>query len=516
MQLLFLIVVLATLTAADVGPTEPAGNGYWRFAGVLGGMAIVTLTAMATARLTVARLRRWPEARHRWLVRFAWYRRLHIGLWSLVAAATVFGLGWGQVVRIDWGLGRAVLLDELLLLAPALLTMLLAWAAYYDVERLLGDDEAQDDVCSPDAPRGRWQAWSSGRLAFVALRFRHHVALWLLPLLIVVGVQDAARHLWPDWSGPEHAAGIVIAAVIVVMLLFPQVLRIVWRAYPLPSGPLRERLEAEARERGFRFRDFLVWPTNDSLAGAAVAGIVPRLRYVFFSDRLLENLSDEEVAAVLAHEMGHVRHGHMLLRLGLLLTPLLVWQIVVASWPSLAAWVGVPRDGGAYAEPSPMLVAIATLVVLGLYMATVFGYWSRRLEMQADLFACQGDGKRRTASVGNKQNMGREAARLPEEGATVLRADGESPRAASCSKNELASRRTEIFISALEKLAWLNGTDHHRATWQHGSIARRVQFVRGALNHAHEARRVHRQVRLLAACLVTLLALGGIGCVLGA
>ena len=60
-----------------------------------------------------------------------------------------------------------------------------------------------------------------------------------------------------------------------------------------------------------RYRDILLWKTEYNMGNAAVMGFVPRLRYILMSDLLLETMTDEQIEAVFAHELGHVVHRHM-------------------------------------------------------------------------------------------------------------------------------------------------------------------------------------------------------------
>ena len=47
------------------------------------------------------------------------------------------------------------------------------------------------------------------------------------------------------------------------------------------------------------------------MANAAVIGLLPGWRYVLLSDRLIETMTDAEIEAVFAHELGHIVHNHM-------------------------------------------------------------------------------------------------------------------------------------------------------------------------------------------------------------
>jgi Zn-dependent protease with chaperone function len=156
-------------------------------------------------------------------------------------------------------------------------------------------------------------------------------------------------------------------------LFLPFVLRVALRTKPLPDGPLRTRLEAYSRRVGFRFRDIRVWPTGGETSNAVVVGALPRFRYVFITDGLLNALDEDEIEAVFAHEAGHARRGHVLLFFGFTVVLSLV-QFV----PGADVVVG-----GALSWAPPV---VRTLLVMLLWLGVVFGWVSRRFEQEADVF----------------------------------------------------------------------------------------------------------------------------------
>src|SRR5947208_8027930 len=90
-------------------------------------------------------------------------------------------------------------------------------------------------------------------------------------------------------------------------------------------------MDARARPLRFRGSDLLLWDTHGGVANAMVAGPLPWVRYVFLSDRLLEGLTPDEVEAVFGHEVGHVRHGHLLYYMAFLFLSLtllaVLWEV---------------------------------------------------------------------------------------------------------------------------------------------------------------------------------------------
>ena len=449
MQIVLVLAVVAALVISESSPVGPVSDATARLVAAGLGIALVTLFAELSSGMVARRIRHEGRPTPKLRRTYCRLRQAHVALWLTVAGGIAYGLGWGQLVRFNWHLDRAFLLDDVLILLPVVLPLVLSWAAFYDADRLLlGGDASEMAPARAFPSRGQ----------YVALHVRHHLGMLLLPVLVLLAVQDAAQRWTPEWLEGDYALLVFVPPLVVLLGLFPVLLRHVWRTRPLEAGPLRTRLEAAAARHGFRIRDILVWQTNSMVVNAAVAGFLPRLRYVFLTDGLLEWLGDEEIEAVFGHELGHVRHRHVPLRVAAMLLPLSVWLVVSQACPSametLETWLGA-GDWGVQAR-----VALVALAGMGAYVLAVFGFYSRRLESQADLFACR------------------------------FR-DGEfSP---------------ETFVSALEKLADAQGNRRARS-WQHASVERRVEILRALARDEKGELDYHRRVRLLG-CMVVGLAI---------
>src|SRR5699024_9049444 len=103
-----------------------------------------------------------------------------------------------------------------------------------------------------------------------------------------------------------------LTALGVVYIMAPELLRRVLDTRSLPAGALRTRLQNLCNRTGMRARDILHWETNSLMGNAAVMGLFPRVRYILMTDLLLETMTDEQIEAVFAHEIGHVHYRHML------------------------------------------------------------------------------------------------------------------------------------------------------------------------------------------------------------
>jgi Zn-dependent protease with chaperone function len=453
------------------------------------------LHAFWVARRVSSRLDKEPSNRGRLLARYE-SGRMHqqIGLIISYILALV-GLGWGWCVSQLWR-GETGLLPgtELLILSPFVLAQLLSWTAYYDAERATHHSALR--LLSAEAHTGAWLELEQtragtptsfgSRAAYVFFQLRQKLALVFLPVFLLL-MQKELQRLFPEaWQSWQKAVNFIgIALVLIVFATMPWIVRLVLGLKPLADGPLRRRLEASARRLRFRCSNILVWNTRNGMANAMVIGILPWVRYVIFTDRLLEDFSAGEIEAVFGHEVGHIRHHHMLYYFSFLTSSVIVlgWLIndVIDSYKDLMPFALSTHS-------SDCVSAISLVTALLAYIFVVFGFLSRRCERQADVFGC------RAVSCTLSDCQGHEGDDDPAQ-----RGQGLCPTGIN------------TFIRALEKVAAVNGISRDRPgflqSWQHASIGRRIEFLQRMLLDPGEERRFQRRVFLFKSLL--LLVLGG-------
>lgn len=377
MQLAILAAVLAALAHSDSAALPPVGGLAWRLLLAATAVLVAPLTALIGSRRLVHDMADGAEG-ERLQERLSRLQALAVFVWLMAVAVTLFLVRWPQIVRGNWALAEWPLVDELAILAPVIIPLVLLWAVFYRLERAgqVGAFRQRGE----DAPKSRL-------LGYVWLHARHHLGLIVLPALAVVGVQElfAASGFELDSSAWWFGLPIMLTALI----LMPALVRRIWRTTPLPAGPLREELEGVCRARGCPVRDLLIWHTEGYVANAAVVGLSRWLRYVLLTDGLIARLPAAEVSAVLRHELGHLRRHHLPWRLALLGLPLAWWLAVEAAWPGTEqhveqslAFMGIP--------PVLMTSALVPLSMLA-YAVVVVGWYSRLLEHEADLEACTAD-----------------------------------------------------------------------------------------------------------------------------
>jgi STE24 endopeptidase len=213
-----------------------------------------------------------------------------------------------------------------------------------------------------------------------------------LGLAVVVGGPLAAAVLWLFGSAGPRAWlwcwAVVTAWTIAVQYVAPTwIMPLFNRFTSLPDGPLRTALLELGARLGFPLAG--VWVIDGSKrstkANAFFTGFGSRKRIALF-DTLLASLSQDEVVAVSAHEIGHYKRGHVQwgIAIAVLHTGVLLFLLsLVLRAPALFAVFGIDQPS-AHAG----LVVFAILMApIELPLAIAGNALSRRHEYAADRFA---------------------------------------------------------------------------------------------------------------------------------
>ncbi len=182
----------------------------------------------------------------------------------------------------------------------------------------------------------------------------------------------------------------VLIFLVAIAGLGPFLIRKVWRCRSLEPGPARFRIEMLCARAHLKYRDVLKWDLfGGSMITAGIMGIWGRFRYILVTPSLISLLREDEMDAVIAHEMGHVEKYHMhfylLFFAGYIaciyafLDPLVI-LVVSGPLPDLMEFAGISR------EAMMTLVLSGVLIVLFLlYFRYGFGFYMRNFERQADI-----------------------------------------------------------------------------------------------------------------------------------
>jgi len=174
----------------------------------------------------------------------------------------------------------------------------------------------------------------------------------------------------------------ILMAQLAPVVLFP----IFYKFEPLQDEELKSRLVRLGAQAGSRVRGVYKWHLSEKSkkANAALTGL-GNTRRIILADTLLENYSPDEIEAVLAHELGHHVHKHILKMIGMqaVITFAGFWM---ANWALHYATDRLKMFTmlSDYAN-LPLLVLVAT--VLSFLLMPAMNAYSRYCERQADRYA---------------------------------------------------------------------------------------------------------------------------------
>ena len=219
-------------------------------------------------------------------------------------------------------------------------------------------------------------------------------ALIGLPLAaLVLWIMRVSGGLWWLW-----AWGAWVTFNLVLLVLYPTVIAPLFNKFePLADEALKARVQSLMQRCGFAAKGLFVMDGSrrSAHANAYFTGLGSAKRVVFF-DTLLNRLSPGEVEAVLAHELGHFKHRHVVQRMvaifGLSLAglALLGW---LASQIGFYVGLGVSPNMGAPNDALALLLFMFALPPFTFFFSPLMAHVSRQHEFQADAYACaQADG----------------------------------------------------------------------------------------------------------------------------
>ena len=208
-----------------------------------------------------------------------------------------------------------------------------------------------------------------------------------LPLLVLilklVGWMGPRWWLWAWAVFMGFQLLMLVIAPVVILPLFNKLT-------PLPEGSLRQRLLALGERTGFSARTLLVMDgSKRSRHSNAFFTGFGRFRKIVLFDTLISQLQEAELEAVLAHEVGHYKRGHIPKRLAWSALTTLggFWVIAwLAEQPWFAGAFGFPANSGL----APALLLFGLLSgAASFWVSPLSNWWSRVHEFEADAFAAR-------------------------------------------------------------------------------------------------------------------------------
>lgn len=280
------------------------------------------------------------------------------------------------------------------------------------------------------------------------------IAAVLIPWLLISIVVDLLQWLKaPAFLQTEPGEMLTFISLLLVFVLFcPSIVVRLWGCETLPDTPLRRELERFCRTFRFRVGDFKIWPLFGGEAlTAAIVGVLPRWRYILITRNLLTLLNEDELKAVVAHEMGHVRRYHLLLYLSFFicysalaysLNDFILLALLKQPFLLKLALDQRTLNFNFFSIAYSLPVIILAIV----YFRFIFGFFMRNCERQADLYAME--------RVGHPYTL----------------------------------------VSSLEKISIYSGASRDLPSWHHYGIGQRIDFLMKSSSDPAASRKHNRKL----------------------
>ena len=297
----------------------------------------------------------------------------------------------------------------------------------------------------------------------------------LLPWLFLSGIADIIHALPFDapkrfLNTTEGEIAYFLFFLLGVTIIGPLLIQKFWRCKPLENSYNRSRIAALCERAGLEYADILYWPIfGGKMITAGVMGLIKKFRYILVTPSLLQLLEPEEIDAVIAHEIGHIKKKHLLFYLsffvGYMLLSYVTFDLIVFTiiYAKPIYWL-INKSGFSQTTVMSGISSVVIICLFLIYFRFIFGYFMRNFERQADTYV-------------------------------YALFDTAQP-----------------LISTLEKIASASGQSADRPNWHHFSIRQRIDYLRKCeFNSSWITRQDKKVKKSMGIYLICLLLLGTLG-----
>jgi STE24 endopeptidase len=300
---------------------------------------------------------------------------------TLVAWTLLGGLDLLNQVTLDWlgeGMGQQIMLVVSFSLIGGLIGLPLSLFQTFGIEQRFGFNNTTPKLWVSDMLKGLLVGMVLG-----------------LPILwLVLWLMQAGGTLW--WL---YTWAALVAYQLFVMWIAPNVIMPLFNKFtPLQDATLKERVTALMTRSGFTAKGFFVMDGSRRSAhsNAFFTGFGAAKRVVFF-DTLLAKLNGDEMEAVLAHELGHFKHRHILKMMATSFATSLA-GLALLGWVSQQVWfytgLGVIPNLNGNNSALALLLFMLVLPLFTFFVSPLSARRSRKFEFEADAYAvANSDGK---------------------------------------------------------------------------------------------------------------------------
>ena len=382
----------------------------------------------------------------------------------LIFAIDIYGLNLSSFLVDVWLFNKIPTLEALLFLGLFVFYLALVWTCAYGAYKKL----YRSDI---------------SKRSYVISNITFSAPI-LLPWILLSGCADLIKALPFEWPGrfldtTEGEVTYFLIFLFFVAIVGPAMIQKFWRCKPIEPGEHRKRIENLCQKADLAYADILYWPIfGGKMITAGVMGLIKKFRYILITPSLLRVLNPEEVDAVIAHEIGHVKRKHLVFYLlffvGYMLLSYLTFDIVLFGiiYAEPVSWF-INKTGFEQTTVISTLFSLVIIIVFIIYFRFVFGFFMRNFERQADIYVYS------------------------------------------------LFESAKPLISTLQKIVTTSGQSADRPNWHHFSIKERIDYLRKCESDPQWIHRHNRRVKksigiylagfLLIGFLGYQLNLGGIG-----
>ena len=335
--------------------------------------------------------------------------RVRLGMIDVLVGAAVL-LGFTLLGGIEWlsdlwrawlpthPFWRQVLLVASVAALASIIELPISWYRQFVLEKRFGFSRMTQRLFFTDLLRGLAVSMALGAPLLIAV-------LWLM--------QRAGQQWWLwTWA-------VWVVFNLAVLVLYPTVIAPLFNRFiPMDPGPMRDRVEQLLARCGFKSRGLFVMDgSRRSAHGNAYFTGLGRAKRIVFFDTLLNRLSVDEVEAVLAHELGHFTHRHIIKRMvaSFAISLAGLWLL---GWLSRQPWfyqgLGATPGPGDVPGGHALLLFFLALPVFTFMLGPLGSWLSRKQEFEADTFA---------AHQSSAEHLSRALVKLYEDNASTLTPD---------------------------------------------------------------------------------------------
>jgi STE24 endopeptidase len=293
---------------------------------------------------------------------------------TLMAWTLLGGLDLLNQVTLDWlgeGMGQQIALVVSFILIGGLIGLPLSLYQTFVIEQRFGFNNTTPKLWLSDMVKGLLVGMVLG-----------------LPILwLVLWLMQAGGSWW--WL---YTWAALVVYQLFVMWIAPNVIMPLFNKFtPLEDATLKDRVTALMTRSGFTAKGFFVMDGSRRSAhsNAFFTGFGDAKRVVFF-DTLLAQLNGDEMEAVLAHELGHFKHRHILKMMATSFATSLA-GLALLGWVSQQIWfytgLGVMPNLGGNNSALALLLFLLVLPLFTFFVSPLSARRSRKFEFEADAYA---------------------------------------------------------------------------------------------------------------------------------